>query len=246
MLGTALFERGAGEAAEHQYRQVLARQPHNPQARVALAEVLLYQRRFGEAADEAAALEPDSPLAAMAVRSEFFGRIVAGQLDGLAGARARAREAQMPLAEIELFDAWAKLAGGEPAETKLRGEAIGLLGAVLESLLRVEQFSAFEQLVGLLRASALAEREQRELLATIYLRRGFVASAAQEWMAACETGPDARALVGLARIARAQGMSEDVAVFAAKALEIEPDNAEARRLAGGLTLRSRDQARAAA
>ena len=246
MLGTALFERGAGEAAEHQYRQVLARQPHNPQARVALAEVLLYQRRFGEAADEAAVLDPDSPLAAMAVRSELFGRIVAGQLDGLAGARARAREARMPLAEIELFDGWAKLAGGEPAETKLRGEAIGLLGAVLESLLRVEQFSAFEQLVGLLRASELAEREQRELLATIYLRRGFIASAAQEWMAACEAGPDARALVGLARIARAQGMSEDVAVFAAKALELEPDNAEARRLAGGPTLRGREHARAAA
>jgi glycosyltransferase involved in cell wall biosynthesis/Flp pilus assembly protein TadD len=232
MLGTALFEAGAGAAAEQQYRLVLESQPHNPQARVALAEVLLYQRRYGEAADEAAQLDRDSPLAAMAARSELFGRILAGQLDRLDGARRRASESRMAPAELELFDGWAKLAGGEPAGVRLKAAAVGLLGAVLESLLRVEQFTAFEQLVGLLRASELAEREQRELLATIYLRRGFVASAAQEWMAVCEAAPDARALVGLARVARLQGLGEDAALFARRALELDPDNATARKLAG--------------
>jgi tetratricopeptide (TPR) repeat protein len=231
MLGTALFEAGAGAAAEDQYRLVLERQPHNPQARVALAEVLLYQRRYSDAADEAALLPADSPLAAMAVRSELFGRTVAGQLDRLAPLRERAHAARLPAAELELFNAWAALERGEAAGRPLALGAIGLLGVVLESLLRVHQFEAFERLVGLLRASELREREQRELLATIYLRRGFVASAAEQWLAVCKEQPDVRALLGLARIARTQGMPEDMAIFAGKALELDPENREARILA---------------
>ncbi len=231
MLGTALFEAGAGECAERQYRLVLERQPHNPQARVALAEVLLYQRKFRDAADEAAALPPDSPLAVMAVRSEFFGRIVDRQLDRLEDTRRRALEAGLPAPELDLFDGWTRLAHGEDPGVALAGDAVPLLGATLEALLRVEQFEAFECLLTLLRASRLPEREQSELLATIYLRRGFVALAAQEWLAVCARKPDARALVALARIAAAQGLDEDVTVFAASALELEPDNAQARTLA---------------
>jgi len=231
MLGTGLYEAGAGAAAEQQYRLVLERQPHNPQARVALAEVLLYQRRYAEAAAEASQLPADNPLAPMAVRSELFGDIVGGQLDRLDAARERAHEARLPTVELELFDAWANLERGEPAGLQLKLGAIGLLGVVLEALLRVQQFEAFERLVGLLRGSELAVREQHELLALIYLRRGFVASAAEEWLAVCADRPDVRALVGLARIATTRGMSDTGAVFAAKALELEPDHAEAQRLA---------------
>jgi glycosyltransferase involved in cell wall biosynthesis/Tfp pilus assembly protein PilF len=231
MLGTALYEAGAGAAAEEQYRLVLDRQPHNPQARVALAEVLLYQRRYAEAAAAAAELQSDSPLAAMAVRSELFGNVLAGQLDRLDAVFKRAREASVPTAEIELFDAWANLERGEPAGPRIKLSAIALLGVVLEALLRVREFDAFERLVGLLRDSELAAREQRELLATIYLRRGFSASAAEEWLAVCADDPDVRALLGLARIARAQGMNADAAVFAARALELDPSNGEAQRLA---------------
>jgi hypothetical protein len=196
--------------------------------------VLLYQRRFGDAAEEAALIDADSPLLAMAVRSELFGRICDGQLDRVEAVLARGATARMPRAELDLFEQWARLEGGLEASKTLALPAIGLAGAVLESLLRVECFKAFERLVGLLRASALPEREQRELLATIYLRRGFLASAAQEWMTVCNGVADVRALIGLARIARAQGLAEDVAVFAAKALELDPDHPEARRLAGAV------------
>jgi tetratricopeptide (TPR) repeat protein len=233
MLATALFEAGAGEAAEAQYRLVLERQPHSAQARVALAEVLLYLRRYDDAAQEAAQLPSDSPLAAMAVRSELFGRLVGGNLDAYAPARERALASNLPAPELELFDAWAELAGGGTSDVVLGLEAIPLLGSVLEALLRVEAFKAFESLVGLLRASKLAEREQRELLAKIYLRRGFTASAAQEWMIVCNAEPDARALVGLASVARASGMTEDVLVFAREALALEPDNAQALALLPG-------------
>jgi tetratricopeptide (TPR) repeat protein len=231
MLGTALFEAGAGPAAEHQYRLVLEAQPHNPQARVALAEVLLYQRRYLEGAAVAAAMDADSPLAAMALRSEACGRILGGEPEAVAGLRERARAARLPDAELELFEAWARLELAHPAGVRIKLSAISLLGAVLEALVRVEAFDSFEKVVGLLRDSELAKREQRELLGTLYLRRGFLSSAAMEWMAVCKDRPDARALVGLARVAAARGMADNVAVFAGKALELEPENQLARELA---------------
>src|SRR5262249_52857076 len=69
MLGTALYESGATVAAEEQYRLVLERQPHSSQARVALGEALLSQRRYDEAAAEAAAVPAEDPLAAIASRT---------------------------------------------------------------------------------------------------------------------------------------------------------------------------------
>jgi hypothetical protein len=63
----------------------------------------------------------------------------------------------------------------------------------------------------------------------MYLRRGFLDSAADEWIAACEQeGPDAPALVGLAQIALARGLSEDAKTFAEEALAIDPGNGVAR------------------
>jgi glycosyltransferase involved in cell wall biosynthesis/Flp pilus assembly protein TadD len=230
MLGTALYEAGAGEAAERQYRLVLERQPHSAQARVALAEVLLYLRRYDEAASEAAMLPTDSPLAAMAIRTELFARIVAADFDALADARDRGLTVGLPAVEIELFDAWAGLAKGATKPPRLGFGALSLLGVMLEALLRVQQFDAFEKLVALLHASELPAREQHELLANVYARRGFAASAAEEWMAVCREQPDLRALLGLAGIARARGLDEDAAVFATQALALDPECAPARAL----------------
>ncbi|MGN6867485.1 MAG: hypothetical protein ACTHMY_03665, partial [Solirubrobacteraceae bacterium] len=91
-------------------------------------------------------------------------------------------------------------------------------------------FQAFERLVPLLRGSALPEREQHEVLASMYLAHGFLPMAAREWIAVCEYRPDARALLGLARVAERHGQHEDAAVFAAEALQHDPDNAAAREL----------------
>jgi len=49
-------------------------------------------------------------------------------------------------------------------------------------------------------------------------------------MAVCETRPDVRALVGLARVADAHGLGEDSATFASEALALDPDNTMARAL----------------
>jgi hypothetical protein len=99
----------------------------------------------------------------------------------------------------------------------LSREAVPLLAAMLEALLRVQDFHGFETLLGLLERTPLRERERRELLAEMYMRRGFMASAAQEWMAVCQQEPDVPALLGLARVASVRGMPREASEFTAAA-----------------------------
>jgi hypothetical protein len=132
--------------------------------------------------------------------------------------------------ELELFVAWDQLASSGRTEITLAAEAIPLLSTVLEALLRVQDFHSFEALLGLLERAPLRERERRELLAAMYLRRGFAVSAAQEWMAVCRAEPDARALLGLARVAASRGMPREASDFAAAVLSRDPDNEAAASL----------------
>jgi hypothetical protein len=76
-------------------------------------------------------------------------------------------------------------------------------------------------------------RARRETLANVYLRRGFLESAGDEWMAACNdgAGPDADAFVGLAQVAWGLGAYEDAVVFAGEALELDPHHPAAAGLA---------------
>jgi cytochrome c-type biogenesis protein CcmH/NrfG len=101
---------------------------------------------------------------------------------------------------------------------------------MLEALLRVHDFEAFETLLGVLQRTPVTQRERHELLAEMYARRGFVASAAQEWMAVCRQKPDARALLGLARIAAARGMRREASELATAALSHDPCNDAATSL----------------
>ncbi len=214
MLATALYEAGATAVAETQFRAVLARQPHSSRARVALGEALLAQRRYGEAADVASGLDGSDPLAVIARRSELFARLAGGDADGAQGALESARAAGMPATELDLFATWRQLASSGPGATALAEqivpsrseeglpsraeqevpplseEAVPPLETMLEALLRVHDFESFEVLLGALELTPLQPRARRELLAEMYLRRGFAASAAQEWMAVCEQEPD--------------------------------------------------------
>ena len=101
--------------------------------------------------------------------------------------------------------------------------ATPLLGVILETLLRAHDFDAFEKLTALLERSALPRpASSASCSATMYLAQGFLPSAAKEWMAVCESRPDARALLGLARVAAAHGELADAGVFAAEALRHDP------------------------
>jgi tetratricopeptide (TPR) repeat protein len=230
MLGTALYEAGATAAGEAQFRAVLARQPHSSRARVALGEALLAQRRYGEAATVAGELPSDDPLAAIASRTELFALLAGGEGGQAAPALGRARAAGMAAEDIEVFAAWAELVAGGATATALSAQAVALLSLVLEALLRVHDFDTFEVVHTLLQRTPLAERERRELLAEMYLRRGFAASAAEEWMAVCHDRPDVPALLGLARVSAAQGLLAEAADFIDAALAIEPHSAAAADL----------------
>ncbi len=257
MLGSALYESGATTSGEAQFRAVLARQPHSSRARVALGEALLAQRRYAEAAATAAELADDDPLGEIARRTELFARIAGGETSRESGVSAvggaseaagdpskqaasestdidraleGAKTAGMADTEIDLFRAWRDLAGSGTTAIALAAEAVRPLVVMLEALLRVQDFQTFEVLLGALERTPVTERDRRELLADVYLRRGFETSAAEEWMAVCEAEPDARALLGLARVAAARGMTREAENFAAAALERDPDNALAASL----------------
>ncbi|HEY4809465.1 MAG TPA: glycosyltransferase [Solirubrobacteraceae bacterium] len=224
MLGTALYEAGATSAGEEQFRLVLARNPHSARARVALAEGLLAQRRYAEAAAEAALVRSDDQLAVIACRSELFARMAGDDPPGAAPALEKAQQAGMADAELDLFRAWMQRASTGECSTELAEEALPQLEVMLEALLRVHDFEAFEALLDVFQRSPIGERERRELLAEIYMRRGFAASAAEQWMAVCRQEPDVRALLGLARVAAAHGMTREADDFAGAVLSRDPEN----------------------
>ena len=217
LLAVPLYEQGAIAEAEAELRGVLAARPRVHQARVALAEALLSQDRLEEAAQEAAKVPAEAPCAAAAARTAAFAALAAGQQADLGQARASG----LPEAELRAFEAWS--AGGA-ADNAVPASAGPVVLTMLDALARLERFDAFEALAGAFEAVALPWRERRELLAGVYLRRGFEQSAADEWLEVCEReGPDTRALLGLAEVARRRGLDDDAQLL----------TAEAHALAGG-------------
>jgi tetratricopeptide (TPR) repeat protein len=231
LVGTALYEAAHAADAEVQFRAVVAAQPQNAGARVALAESLLSQRRWPEAAEAAAAVADGAPFADAARRTELFARIVAGETGAAANAATRAA-ADLAPAELAGYDAWRRLAAGE-APLPVPADAVPVLAVAFEALLRVEEFDAVEPVLKAIEGSTLPVRARRELLANVYLRRGFLESAGEEWMAAANegAGPDADAFVGLAQVAWNMGETEDAIVFAREAATLDPTHRAAAGLA---------------
>jgi tetratricopeptide (TPR) repeat protein len=230
MLGAALYESGAAVEAEVRFAAVLERQPASGPARVALSETLLSQSRYAEAAAAAAAIAAGEPLANAARRAELFALLVSDELDAAAATLANGRS-DLAEGDLALFDAWLSAARGGPLPPRLPVSSASLLVVTLEALLRVREVDAFGMLVPLVDVTGLPSRDRRELLASMYLRRGFLDSAAEEWIGVVEdTGPDAGAMLGLAQVAAARELREDALVFATEARELDPSNAGAARL----------------
>ena len=123
------------------------------------------------------------------------------------------------------------------SQRALQLDAASTLLTALEALLRVHDFDAFETAVPLVDLLQLDGRERREQLARMYLRRGFLESAADEWIAAIHERPDAQAFVGLAQVAVANQLPEEALDFVHAALDLEPEHHEARRLSDALERR---------
>jgi tetratricopeptide (TPR) repeat protein len=229
MLATALFEQGRADLAEPQFRRVIEKQPHGWAARAALVESLMYQRRYVEAAAEAEQVSEDGEAAVVVVRSELFARLLTRDHQGAEAALDRAERAGLPAGERQLYASWLAYQRGATAPAP-PAAGLSLLTLMLESLLRVQDFENFESLLPLLERTPIAERERHELLAQMYLRRGFLRSAGREWMTVCEKQPDARALVGLASVALANGQAAAAATFASQALSLDAANETATKL----------------
>lgn len=220
LLAVPLYEAGAVVEAEAELRAVLAAQPGAHAARVALAEALLSQGRLDDAAEAALAVPADALHGPFAATSALFARLAAGAAaPAVDAAFAQARAAGVGAAQLAVYEAWR---AGSPAPASVPADGAALLAVMLEALARLEDFDGFARLAAVVEALDLPWRERRELLAGVYLRRGFLDSAAAEWIAAVEAeGPDARAMHGLARIADARGLAQDAAVFRAEAAQLE-------------------------
>ena len=231
MLGSALYEQRHVEAAEAQFRAVLDKQPSSDSARVALSETLLSQSRWQEAAEAAGEVDELSGYAAAARRSELFALIMAGEHAAVAEALGRSESADLLPAELQLFRAWDGVRAGGELPAALPIESAALLALTLEALLRVHEVEAFAELLPLVDRVGIPWRERRELLGSMYLRRGFLESAGDEWVAVCqEQGPDQRALLGLAQVAAARGMRDEALMFAQETRRLEPTNQGAARI----------------
>ena len=231
LAGTACLEQGRLELAQTFFGEVLRRQPGNDAARIGLAETHLFGSRFADAAAVAAGVEPDSPLAAAAAVEIVFAHAAAGDLAAL---RTALQTAPLAPADRSLYEAWVALLAEQPLPEKLPADAFPTAATALEALLRIQEFGAFEQLAGLAERIEVTPGQRREVLAGMYLRRGYLDSAADEWIALASEQPSARAFVGLAQVAVARELPDDAVAFAEHALELEPGSAEAGRLLDAL------------
>lgn len=205
-------------------------------ARALLASIRAEQGRYAEAHELLQACLAERPdfAEAEAALSEVRAKAALTALN--AAARERQRGALeltlggLPVtADTAVFRALATaLGGGVPP--RLPADCADAASALLDHLLQHEAFEAFEAAVDVWNAVALPERERREALARIYLGRGYVDSAGEEWLAVAQQEPDSRALVGLARVASAKGLREDAVELATEALRLDPESDEARRL----------------
>jgi glycosyltransferase involved in cell wall biosynthesis len=220
LLAVPFYEAAALDEAEAQLRQVLDAQPGAHAARIALAEARLSRGDFAGAAEHAAAVPSDAPHAPSAAQTLLFARLAAGATaDDLDAAFAYGRDAGLDGAQLAALTAWRKGADGVGGSESVPAAAAGLVVVMLEALARLERFDEFEALAGVVEKLDLPWREQRELLAGVYHRRGFLESAAREWIGVAERlgAPDERALRGLAALAEAQGLHDDAQLLRAEA-----------------------------
>jgi tetratricopeptide (TPR) repeat protein len=233
-VAATLQQAGAVDEAAGQYRLALEAAPTDARSRTSLAELRLGRGAWDEAAELAAAVPADDPYAALAVRIELcslIGRADAGTVQPVLR---RAASAGLSAAEVAVFETWSAVAQGATDTAPVPVAGAPLLAVILETLLRGADGERFVALLPVLERSQLPRREQRELLAQMYLKAGLVDRAAQEWLDAASEVPDVRSMVGLAQVALAQGMAQDAANFVTAALELDPASAQAKVLLSAL------------
>lgn len=227
LAGVATLEAGQAEEAEGWFRAVLERQPSNAVARVGLVEALLSQRRYAEVVAETEGRPESEPLACLAAAAELFARAVLADAEGMEKAVERARRAGMEPHEVAFYEAWQAAVAGRDLPPSLPGACAATAETALEALLRVQELAAFETCLAVYERVAVDPRARRHALAGIYFRRGFLDSAAEEWLALAREAPDPACLIGLAQVAYARGLEEEALDLVEEALERDPAHPQA-------------------
>ena len=238
LAATACYEARHADAAAEWFARVLERQPANGAARIGLVESLLSLKRYEEAIAEAAKEPEDSPVRAQAAVSQLFGLAVSRNVRELGDALVGAEGAQVGADDLQLYRAWHRILSGEGAPSALPADVAVPASIALEALLRIEEVDAFAELLPVYESTALDDRESRELMAQIYLRRGFLESAADEWIMVAQETPDAHAMIGLSQVALARGFDQDALAFASEATALEPENQRAQNYRAALEERT--------
>jgi tetratricopeptide (TPR) repeat protein len=236
-LARALREAGHVEAAAAQLAVVRDAWPGTGAASLAGAEAALDAGEWAEAARGAAAVDDASGLAAEAAIVAFTAQVALRDLAAAERAAGLARTAGAPEELLGLLAGWLARARGQASERPVPAAALPTLTAAFERFLAASDVDRAVELLPLFEdVDGLDPRMRRELLAAIYLRRGLVDLAADEWAAACEEhGPDSRALLGLARVAAERGSVEDALTFAEAAVELDPGSDAARQAVATLS-----------
>ncbi len=229
-LADALRQTGQLDLAEAQYRLVLDASPTNGALRTTLGELLLARGRWDDAVAAVEPIADDDPHAGLACRIELLALTGRAGQARVSTALVRAERAGLPTAEQTVFRAWAQMSAAGEVAQGLPVAGVPVLAVILETLLAAGDIARFNALLPALVSSRLDPREQRQLLGEMFLTHGRLAEAGREWMAVCQEQPDARALIGLARVAERSGMPDDAATFATGALELDPGSAAAREL----------------
>ena len=202
------------------------RRPDRPRRGAALAAALRRGRGRGRGRARGLARSP-----AAAVEVQVFAAAVARDHAGI-DRLVSAAEAALPAHELAALRRLGRpRSAATPPPTWLPAAAGPVAGTFLEALLRVEEVDAFAVLLGVFGTIAADPRERHEFLATMYLRRGFLGAAADEWIEVVrDRRPTPRAMIGLAQVAVAKGLTEDARGFAAEAVALEPGNPTAAAL----------------
>ena len=189
--------------------------------------MLLACGEWDEAAATASQVPAEDPYGSLAARLALCALIGRGDPEAVTAALGHAVRSGLPAAELEVFETWSAIAAGRDLPDELSAAGAPLLTVLLELLLRGGDVERFQALLPALHRCRVDPRERHEMLAELYLGQGLLARAAQEWMAAADPVPDARALFGLARVAERNDMAQDAVTFATGALELDPQSAGA-------------------
>jgi glycosyltransferase involved in cell wall biosynthesis/tetratricopeptide (TPR) repeat protein len=211
-----------------------------------LATLRAEQGRLQEARDLAQTLitdHPDAVAAGEAARGEIAGwetlfTTLADMLDGIGADQLDRPASVTPTGSLaDVFDACRAVAVGCPPGGVPAG-GLQAMTAVLDALLDLGRFEAFERALEVWHALAEPLADRRDALARVYLRRGFLDSAHDEWATAWEETQDGRAVIGIARVESARGNRELAADLAGEALALDPSLVEACELLRSADTRS--------